>query len=207
MERINTNHVTLVGQVEKDFLFSHETHGRRMFKGMVAVERKSGYKDIIPVMIDEKNLDLEKDYTGETVKVSGKYISYNLHTENTHNLKLFVAAKSVEIVDADTPHENHVVLEGYICKEPNYRKTPMEREITDIMLAVNYAPKKAAYIPLIIWDNQAKRSADLEIGNCIKIHGRIQSREYTKSYSEAETETLTAYEVSAYHIRRVENAK
>ena len=203
MERINKNHVTLVGQVEKDFLFSHETHGKRMFEGIIAVERSSGYKDIIPVMIDGSNLDLEKDYTGETVKVVGKYLSYNLHTETTHNLKLFVAAKSVEVVPADTPYENHVVLEGYLCKEPIYRKTPLEREITDVMLAVDHAPGRAAYIPLIVWDEQAKRSADLKIGDCIKIHGRIQSREYVKTLNETETETRVAYEVSVYHVRRM----
>ena len=113
-----------------------------------------------------------------------------------------------EIVDGeDAKNPNNVVLTGYICKPPVYRTTPFSREIADVLIAVNRAYNKSDYIPCIAWGRNARFVKNLEVGEKIAISGRIQSREYVKKYSETESKTLTAYEVSVSKLAAYENAE
>ena len=91
---------------------------------------------------------------------------------------------------------NSILLGGYICKPPIYRTTPFNREIADILIAVNRAYNKSDYIPCIAWGRNARFVKNLCVGDKIAVSGRIQSREYQKKLSETEMKTMTAYEVS-----------
>ena len=96
--------------------------------------------------------------------------------------------------EIDNP--NQIILNGYICKEPVYRVTPFEREITDILLAVNRPHNKSDYIPCIAWGRNAKFASKLKVGSNVQIYGRVQSRDYQKKLSETQIVERTAYEVS-----------
>ena len=95
-------------------------------------------------------------------------------------------------------------MEGYICKQPVYRKTPLGREIADLLLAVNRPYGKSDYIPCICWGRNARYASGFEVGEHVQVLGRIQSRDYVKKISELETETRTAYEVSVSKLECLE---
>ena len=101
--------------------------------------------------------------------------------------------------------DNKIFLDGYICKQPIYRETPLGREIADVLLAVNRPYGKSDYIPCIAWGRNAIYASGLEVGTRLQIEGRIQSREYQKRISETESETRTAYEVSISRLEVVED--
>lgn len=96
---------------------------------------------------------------------------------------------------------NHVFLDGHIRKSPVYRKTPLGREITDVLLAINRPYGKSDYIPCIFWGRNARYISEFDIGDRIRIWGRIQSREYVKKISEDEIENRIAYEVSVQKFK------
>ena len=96
----------------------------------------------------------------------------------------------------DYTKTNQIFLDGYICKEPVYRKTPLGREIADLLVAVNRPYGKSDYIPCIAWGRNARYASGFAVGTRILIWGRVQSREYTKRLNETECEKRVAYEVS-----------
>ena len=112
------------------------------------------------------------------------------------------------IEDEDIPEEqsksNQIFLDGYVCKPPIYRKTPLGREIADILVAVNRPYGKSDYIPCIAWGRNARFAGGLEVGSHLQICGRVQSREYTKKVDEESVEKRVAYEVSVSKIDLVE---
>lgn len=164
----------------------------------VLVRRLSSSEDRIPVMVSERLLDVTQDYTGEFIMVFGQFRSYNRHEEQRNRLVLSVFAREVEFIEEelDGAKTNNILLEGYICKKPIYRKTPLGREIADLLLAVNRPYGKSDYIPCICWGRNARFASGFEVGEHVQILGRIQSRDYVKKISETETENRTAYEVS-----------
>lgn len=198
---IKNNQVTLSGEIVENFKFSHEIYGEGFYAAMIASERLSGQKDIIPIMVSERLVDTGEDWIGRFVKVLGQFRSYNRHEDERNRLVLSVFAREFEIMgfENNMPNEsdsNHIYLDGYICKQPIYRKKPLGREIADIMLAVNRPYGKSDYIPCIAWGRNARFASDLEVGTRLKFEGRIQSKEYVKKISDNESETRTAYEVS-----------
>lgn len=201
------NKVTLSGEIVRNFEFSHEVFGEGFYTAMLASERLSGEKDIIPIMVSERIVDVEADWIGQFVKVSGRFRSYNKHEGGRRHLELSVFAREFEDIteerDFGLEDENFISLDGYICKEPEYRETPLGREITDILLAVNRKYGKSDYIPCVAWGRNARFASGLKVGTRLRIEGRIQSREYQKRISDDEYETRTAYEVS---ISRMEVA-
>lgn len=204
MENIlENNQVTIIGRVITEFRFSCEVFGENFYTVDVQVNRKCDYTDIIPVIISEHLMDVHHDYTNECIMVKGQFRSYNYNKENTHRLILSVFAKEITFVEKDTADTtmNVIRLDGYICKKPLYRKTPLGRYITDLMLAVNRPYGKADYIPLICWGKYAELASHLKAGDHISVLGRIQSREYIKKLSDTEIEERTAYEVSASKIK------
>ncbi len=139
--------------------------------------------------------------------ITGQFRSYNRHEGVKNRLVLSVFAREIEFVGSDTNHtkNNQIFLDGYICKQPIYRKTPLGREIADLLVAVNRPYGKSDYIPCIAWGRNARYASNLDVGTRLRIWGRVQSREYTKKLSEEECEKRVAYEVSVSKITRVED--
>lgn len=195
---IENNQVTITGEVASEFTFSHEVFGEGFYMMEVLVRRLSNSDDRIPLMISERLIDVTQDYRGEYITVNGQFRSYNKHDENKNHLVLSVFVREITFVEEelDGAKTNNIMLDGYICKNPIYRKTPLGREIADLLLAVNRPYGKSDYIPCICWGRNARYASNFEVGEHVQIFGRIQSREYVKKITETETEKRTAYEVS-----------
>lgn len=205
---IENNRVTLSGEIVSNFEFSHEVFGEGFYTVMLASERTSGDEDTIPIMVSERMVDVKVDWAGRFVKVSGQFRSYNKHEDRKNRLQLSVFVREFEeIKEVYTNDENYISLDGFICKPPIYRKTPLGREIADILLAVNRTYGKSDYIPCITWGRNARFAESLEVGTRLQIEGRIQSREYRKKISDDEYETRTAYEVSVSKLEVAEEAE
>ena len=188
------NQITLRGSLQSLPEFSHENHGRTFFRFFLEVPRLSGAVDILPVVCESSLLNAMDLSGGEMLTVSGQIRSHNVRTNGKRHLMIFVFA--VSIVCEDGEPINDVVLEGPICREPNYRRTPLGREICDVMLAVPRAFKRADYLPCILWGRMANEAARCHTRDVIRICGRLQSRIYTK-LTENGSEERTAYEISA----------
>ncbi|MDE7331285.1 MAG: single-stranded DNA-binding protein [Lachnospiraceae bacterium] len=203
---IENNQVVIMGEIVSDFVFSHEIFGEGFYIVDVNVPRLSDSSDIIPLMVSERLLNVEEDYKGMNIMVQGQFRSYNRHEERKNRLVLSVFAREIEFVD-ETPESsktNQIYLDGYICKEPVYRKTPLGREIADLLLAVNRPYGKSDYIPCICWGRNARFASNFTVGTRCEIWGRIQSREYMKRLSEDDAEKRIAYEVSVSKLELME---
>lgn len=195
---IENNQVTVMGEIVGDFCFSHEIFGEGFYLVDMKVKRLSESYDIIPLMVSERLIDVTGDYKGLYVAVNGQFRSYNRHEERKNRLVLSVFAREIEFVDEveESSKTNQIYLDGYICKEPIYRKTPLGREIADVLLAVNRPYGKSDYIPCICWGRNARYANHFRVGERCAVWGRIQSREYMKKLSETEVEKRIAFEVS-----------
>ena len=201
------NQVSMMGEIVSAFQFSHEVFGEGFYMVELAVNRLSNYSDYIPLMISERLIDTEQDYTGQLIRVSGQFRSYNRHEEKKNRLVLSVFVRELEFLDEIDENEktNQIFLDGYICKEPIYRKTPLGREIADVLLAVNRSYGKSDYIPCICWGRNARFASGFTVGSHIQIVGRVQSREYVKRIDEENVEHRVAYEVSVSKVDLLEN--
>ena len=207
MDRVfENNKVTIAGTIVSDFRFSHEVFGEGFYMVDAEVPRLSGASDFIPVMVSERMINVRENHIGDVVRVRGQFRSFNRREENRNHLVLSVFAREVEFIDEKQKdlEYNEIFLDGYICKEPVYRKTPLGREITDVLLAVNRTYGKTDYIPCITWERNARFASGFELGTHVIINGRIQSRAYKKRISDEEVDNRTAYEVSVSQIEVVE---
>ncbi|MDR2044997.1 MAG: single-stranded DNA-binding protein [Clostridium sp.] len=195
---IENNQVTVMGEIIDDFSYSHEIFGEGFYMMDVKVQRLSESIDIIPVMVSERLLDVSASYKGLFICVNGQFRSYNRHEERKNRLVLSVFAREIEFVDEieESVKSNQIFLDGYVCKEPIYRKTPLGREIADILLAVNRPYGKSDYIPCICWGRNARFAGNFKVGDRCNVWGRIQSREYMKKLSDESAERRVAFEVS-----------
>ena len=195
---IENNQVTVMGEVISDFAFSHEIFGEGFYMVDISVKRLSDSYDIIPVMVSERLLDVNADYKGMYICINGQFRSYNRHEEHKNRLVLSVFAREVDFIDEmeESSKTNQIYLDGYICKEPIYRKTPLGREIADVLLAVNRPYGKSDYIPCICWGRNARYASQFKVGERCAVWGRIQSREYMKKLDEEHIERRVAFEVS-----------
>lgn len=194
------NQVTLRGSLASLPQFSHENHQRRFFRFFLEVPRLSGYIDILPVIAEEALLNAMDPSNGEMLTVTGQIRSHNIRTDGKRHLLIFVFAGSIICEDGEPV--NDVILEGPICREPTYRRTPLGREICDVMLAVPRAFQRADYLPCILWGRTAAELSSCGVRDVIQIQGRMQSRKYTKVIGSL-TEERTAYEVSALTAERI----
>ena len=203
---LENNQVSIVGEIISDFQYSHEVYGEGFYMVEVAVSRLSNFSDYIPLMISERLIDTSQSYIGQRVYVTGQFRSYNRHEELKNRLVLSVFVREIEFIEEETEEmkSNQILLDGYICKDPIYRKTPLGREIADLLVAVNRSYGKSDYIPCICWGRNARFAARFEVGVHVQIWGRIQSREYVKRLNEDEVENRTAYEVSVSKIEYME---
>lgn len=188
------NQITLRGQLLALPQFSHENHGKKFFRFTLEVPRLSGAVDLLPVVAEESLLNSVDLSGGEMLTVSGQIRSHNVRTEGVRHLLIFVFAQSILCEDGEPI--NDCVLEGPLCKEPTYRRTPLGREICDVMLAVPRGYKRADYLPCILWGRTAVEASQCHTRDIIRIYGRLQSRIYTKLTEDGPLER-TAYEISA----------
>ena len=202
---IENNQVTIMGEIVSPFTFSHEVFGEGFYMVDVNVRRLSNSQDRIPLMISERLIDVSQDYTGEFIMVNGQFRSYNRHEERKNRLVLSVFAREVEFLEdlEESSRTNQIFLDGYICKEPIYRRTPLGREIADVLLAVNRPYGKSDYIPCICWGRNARYASSFRVGERCAIWGRIQSREYMKKLDEDNVEKRVAFEVSVSKLELV----
>lgn len=195
---IENNRVSIIGKIAEGFTYSHEVYGEGFYITSLKVNRLSEQVDMVPLMISERLIDVTQDYIGQTVEVNGQFRSYNYHEGTKNRLILSVFVREIDFIDdfTDYTKTNQIYLNGYICKAPGYRKTPLGREITDLLVAVNRSYGKSDYIPCIAWGRNARYAAGFSVGSNIELWGRVQSREYTKNTGENESEKRVAYEVS-----------
>ena len=196
-----------MGKIVSGFTFSHGVFGEGFYMMDIAVKRLSDSVDIIPVMISERLIDITQDYEGEYIQIFGQFRSYNRHEEKKNRLVLSIFAREISFVEeeSDKIKSNQIFLDGYICKTPVYRRTPLGREIADMLLAVNRPYGKSDYIPCICWGRNARFASGFEVGGHVQVWGRIQSREYVKKISETESERRVAYEVSVSKLEYAES--
>ena len=207
---IENNQVTIIGEIAGKFVFSHEVFGEGFYMVDVLVRRLSNSEDQIPLMISERLLDVTQDYTGEYIMVNGQFRSYNRHEEQKNRLILSVFVREVEFIseEPDGAKTNSVLLDGYICKQPIYRKTPLGREIADLLLAVNRPYGKSDYIPCICWGRNARYASAFEVGESMyRCLEEFKAERDVKRLSETETEKRTAYEVSVSKLECMDDAE
>ncbi|MBE5816595.1 MAG: single-stranded DNA-binding protein [Clostridiales bacterium] len=193
---ININHVVLSGVICKEPEFSHVSYNDSMYTTYIEVQRLSSQTDILPVTIPEKLMG-NNISNGCKITIAGQLRSYNKIIDGKSKLCLTVFAKQVSPFK---DYENIIELEGFVCKPPVFRRTPLGKEITDLLVAVNRSRDKSDYIPVIFWGYNAREASQLSVGEKIKISGRCQSRKYEKRYDNGNTEILTAYEVSGFRL-------
>lgn len=212
-KELENNNVTMAGKIVKNLEFSHKTFGEGFYTTMLAIQRASEMEDIIPIMVSERLVDVNEEWEGRFVRVNGQFRSYNKYEDKRNHLVLSVFVRELFEIDPEGEDmckiygENHIFIDGYICKQPICRKTPLGREISDILIAANRPYGKSDYIPCIAWGRNARFAESLGVGTRIKVDGRIQSREYQKRISDDEYETRTAYEVSASKLAVVEETE
>lgn len=193
MEHI-ANQITLRGGLSSLPEFSHENHGKHFYRFFLEVPRLSGAVDTLPIITELRTLNGIDLSGGEMLTVTGQVRSHNIHIDGRRHLLIFVFAASIAAEDGEPI--NDVVLEGPICREPTFRRTPLGREICDVMLAVPRAFKRADYLPCILWGRTAQEAALCHTRDKIRVYGRLQSRIYTKVTDEG-PEERTTYEISA----------
>lgn len=188
------NQITVRGELRQLPEFSHENHGKRFFRFYLDVQRLSGVADILPVIAQEELLCSMDLSGGNMLTVTGQVRSHNYREGGNRRLLIFIFASAITVEDGEPINE--LTIEGPICKEPTYRRTPLGREICDVMLAVPRAFRRADYLPCILWGRMAQEISQCHTRDRICIQGRLQSRIYTKLTEEG-PEERTAYEISA----------
>ena len=202
---MDNNNVEIGGEIIEEPKFSHEIYDEKFYKFLIKTKRLSNYEDILPVIISERLVNLEDIKIGKIVKIYGQFRSHNLQTETKNKLVLSIFVKEIEFTDdKNVLTLNDANFIGYICKEPVYRKTPLGREIADVLIAINRTYKKSDYIPCILWGRNAKFCETLKVGDLVKLNGRIQSRNYEKKLENGEIVKRTAYEVSISKFANIE---
>ena len=188
------NSITLRGSLQALPVFSHENHGRKFYRFTLEVPRLSGAIDLLPVVAQAHIVERIDPTAGSMLTVTGQIRSHNMRADGARRLLIFVFAS--DIVAEDGEPLNEVYLQGPLCREPTYRKTPLGRQICDVMLAVPRAFHRADYLPCILWGRIAQEVSACHTSDVLCVQGRLQSRIYTKLTAEG-AQKRTAYEISA----------
>ena len=207
------NKVFVSGKIEAEFEYSHEVQWEKFYRTRIRVERLSGTEDLVPIIVSDLLIERERmknSLKGKWVEVAGQFRSHNKEGEDGRkHLELFLFVTAINIYEdedelEETTNANLIYLDGHLCKPPVYRKTPLGRQITDLLIAVNRPYGKSDYIPCIAWGRNARYVSTFEVGTRLRVWGRVQSREYMKKISETESEKRIAYEVSVSKLEYVE---
>ena len=199
------NRILLEGEIVSDFKFGHESFGERFYHFDLSVKRLSGSEDVLPVVISERLVDVTKSAIGANVTIDGQIRSYNKEEDGKWRTILTVFVNSIENTECESTINNEACLHGFLCKEPIYRKTPLGKDICDLIVAVNRPNRRVDYIPCITWGRNAIFSGTLEVGTEVKLLGRFQSRLYHKKYDDDLIEVRTAFELSVKKLEVVKN--
>lgn len=200
----DTNIVNLRGELEEELTFSHEIFGEKFYSARIKIHRLSDTYDVLPITISERLLEEVNLNENNLVDLVGQLRSYNKNIDNKNKLVLTVFAREIKVVDGEAKDPNNIFLDGYICKDPIYRKTPLGREIADLLVAINRPYNKSDYIPSIVWGRNAKFAKNLKVGDRVQMWGRVQSRDYEKKLENGEIEKRVAYEVSISKIKKMD---
>ena len=189
-----TNSIAVRGSLQSLPQFSHENHGKRFYSFTLEVPRLSGAVDLLPVIAEEALVQALDPCAGDMIRLTGQIRSHNQRTDTGRRLLIFIFATELWVENGEPMNE--VTVEGPLCREPTFRRTPLGREICDVMLAVPRAFRRADYLPCILWGRTAQEVSACHTRDCVRIYGRLQSRIYTKLLPEGAIER-TAYEISA----------
>lgn len=198
----DTNVVNLIGELDSNLEFSHEIFDEKFYNTKIKINRLSDSYDILPITISERLLEDIDFENNKLVSITGQLRSYNKNIDNKNRLVLTVFVRDLKVSEKDNKDPNSIFLDGYICKAPVYRKTPLGREITDLLVAINRPYNKSDYIPSIVWGRNAKFAKSLKVGDRIQMWGRVQSREYEKKTEDGNVLKKVAYEVSISRIKK-----
>ncbi|MCM1223951.1 MAG: single-stranded DNA-binding protein [Lachnospiraceae bacterium] len=196
---IESNQAKLSGVIDSEFGYSHEVFGENFYKSYLRVERLSGVVDTIPFEVSGRLIGTTEGWEGKRVRIEGQVRTYNKHENEKNRLIISIFVREIEEI-SDGDDENVILLDGFVCKEPKYRTTPLGREITDVLLAVNRLYGKSDYIPTEFWGCNARYVSSFPTGTHLYVKGRMQSREYDKKLPDGSIEVRTAYEVSASYL-------
>ncbi|MCL2755792.1 MAG: single-stranded DNA-binding protein [Firmicutes bacterium] len=197
----NNNRVMLHGVVVGEPIYSHAVFGEGHYELGLSVNRLSSIQDVLPITVPEKFIKDRTVIAGKTLTVKGQFRSYNKLVDGKSKLMLTIFVREVD-EDFIPDNPNIIELCGYVCKAPIYRTTPFNREIADVLVAVNRTFGKSDYIPSIAWGRNARLADELSVGEKVFLNGRIQSREYQKRFDNGQVETRVAYEVSVGKISK-----
>ncbi|MBQ6900739.1 MAG: single-stranded DNA-binding protein [Firmicutes bacterium] len=200
---MESNLAELCGAVLSELRFSHKTYGEIFYTFVLGIERRSGYMDEINIMVSERLIFEQTLRINDFVEIKGQVRTYNEFTEGKNKLNVVVFAKEICISENFGYNENYIYLEGFLCKPPLKRTSPLGRDICDLMLAVNRMYNKSDYIPCIAWGRNAGYAEQLGVGTKLAIEGRIQSREYRKKFDDGTSEMRKAYEVSVVKLEEI----
>lgn len=189
----NENHAVLRGTAAAEPVFSHTNHGVDFFVFPLSVPRLSGTEDRLNVVVPQPLLEEHPPTPGRRLEVTGEVRTFNNRTGPGSRLVITLLARA--LTDTEEPPCNQLTLSGVLCKPPVLRRTPLGREICDLMLAVNRRYGRADYLPCITWGTLAQRCGGLSVGDCVELEGRLQSRLYQKVVGGV-TQERTAFEVS-----------
>lgn len=200
---VTNNSIRVSGEVLTEPVFNHEVYGEGFYIFTLGSNRSSNNMDELPICISERLVDIESIMVGAVVEVTGQVRTFNKRNEqdNKAHLVINVFARELKFIDDSNREDfNEVTLTGYLCKKPNYRITPLGREICDMLLAVNRLYGKSDYVPAIAWGRNAGWTNTLEVGTKLTLKGRLQSRKYQKKISENPNGTTVAEERTAYEM-------
>lgn len=197
---MESNIAELCGVVISDLIYSHKTYGEIFYTFELGIERRSGFIDEINIMVSERLIFDNPPRKGDFVEIKGQIRTYNETVEEKNKLNVVVFAKEIYRSENFGYNENYIYLEGFLCRAPLKRTSPLGREICDMMLAVNRMYNKSDYIPCIAWGRNASYAEKLPVGTKLALTGRLQSREYKKKLSEGVSETRKAFEVSVVKL-------
>lgn len=200
---MESNLAELCGAVLSELRFSHKTYGEIFYTFVLGIERRSGYMDEINIMVSERLIFEQTLRVNDFVEIKGQVRTYNEFTEGRNKLNVVVFAKEICVSENFGYNENYIYLEGFLCKPPLKRTSPLGRDICDLMLAVNRMYNKSDYIPCIAWGRNAGYAEQLGVGTKLAIEGRIQSREYRKKFDDGTSEMRKAYEVSVVKLEEI----
>lgn len=201
---MESNVAELCGVVLSDLKFSHKTYGEIFYTFVLGIERRSGYIDEINIMVSERLIFENPPREGDFVEIKGQVRTYNEIIDDKNKLNVVVFAREIYLSENFGYNENYIYLEGFLCKAPLKRTSPLGREICDLMLAVNRMYNKSDYIPCIAWGRNAGYAEKLGVGTKLVIEGRIQSREYKKKIEDGTAEMRKAFEVSVVKLEEAE---
>ena len=200
---MESNIAELCGAVLSELKFSHKTYGEIFYTFVLGIERRSGYIDEINIMVSERLIFENSPRINDFVEIKGQVRTYNELSEGRNKLNVVVFAREICLSESFGYNENYVYLEGFLCKEPIKRTSPLGRDICDLMLAVNRMYNKSDYIPCIAWGRNAGYAESLGVGTKLSVEGRIQSREYRKKLEDGSSEVRKAFEVSIVKIEEM----